>query len=162
MFQSWLFMGFLQLCRMGALSLSLSLSLSHYNVRDSQCGAFLIAAHRLQDLQPMDSIVASGLQSAGLVVVVLSQLLCGMWDIPGPGIKPLSPALQGRFLTTGPQGKPLFKKKKKKKKQNSEGKIHYYIIFTSILNVRILKSKFEVSHLLGQVQNKNSNPSLSL
>ena len=44
----------------------------------------------------------------------------------------------------------------------SEGKIHYYIIFTSTLNVRILKSKVEISHLLGQVQNKNSNRSLSL
>ena len=31
----------------------------------------------------------------------------GMWDLPQPGIKPLSPALQGRFLTTGPPGKPL-------------------------------------------------------
>ena len=30
---------------------------------------------------------------------------CGMWDLPGPGIKPVSPALAGRFLTTGPPGK---------------------------------------------------------
>ena len=29
-----------------------------------------------------------------------------MWDIPGPGIEPVSPALQGRFLTMGPPGKP--------------------------------------------------------
>ena len=28
-----------------------------------------------------------------------------MWDLPGPEIKPVSPALQGRFLTTGPPGK---------------------------------------------------------
>ena len=26
-----------------------------------------------------------------------------MWDLPGPGMEPVSPALQGRFLTTGPQ-----------------------------------------------------------
>ena len=29
-----------------------------------------------------------------------------MWDLSGPGIKPVSPALTGRFLTTGPSGKP--------------------------------------------------------
>ena len=31
-----------------------------------------------------------------------------MWDRPGRGIKPLSLALQNRFLTTGLPGKPLF------------------------------------------------------
>ena len=36
-----------------------------------------------------------------------AELPCGMWDIPGPGFKPMSPVLQGRFLTTGPVGKPL-------------------------------------------------------
>ena len=30
----------------------------------------------------------------------------GMWEFPGPDIKPVSPALVGRFLTTGPSGKP--------------------------------------------------------
>ena len=29
-----------------------------------------------------------------------------MWDLPGPGIEPMSPALQGRFLMTGQPGKP--------------------------------------------------------
>ena len=32
-----------------------------------------------------------------------TQLLCGMWDLPGPGIEPVSPALTGRFFTTGHQ-----------------------------------------------------------
>ena len=27
-----------------------------------------------------------------------------MWDLPGPGIKPVSPALAGGFLTTAPPG----------------------------------------------------------
>ena len=27
-------------------------------------------------------------------------------DLPGPGIEPISLALQGGFLTTGPPGKP--------------------------------------------------------
>ena len=33
-------------------------------------------------------------------------LLCGMWDLPGPGLEPVSPALAGGFLTTVPPGKP--------------------------------------------------------
>ena len=31
-----------------------------------------------------------------------TQLPCGMWDLPRPGIEPVSPALAGGFLTTGP------------------------------------------------------------
>ena len=30
-----------------------------------------------------------------------------MWDLPGPGLEPVSPALAGGFLTTEPPGKPL-------------------------------------------------------
>ena len=33
-----------------------------------------------------------------------------MWDLPGPGIKPMSPALAGGFLTTGPPGKSQISK----------------------------------------------------
>ena len=29
-----------------------------------------------------------------------------MWDLPGPGLEPVSPALAGGFLTTEPPGKP--------------------------------------------------------
>ena len=29
-----------------------------------------------------------------------------MWDLPGPGIEPVSPALAGGFFTTEPLGKP--------------------------------------------------------
>ena len=31
----------------------------------------------------------------------------GMWDLPGPGLEPVSPALAGRFLTTELPGKSL-------------------------------------------------------
>ena len=34
-------------------------------------------------------------------------LLRCMWDLPGPGIEPLSLALAGGFLTTAPQGSPV-------------------------------------------------------
>ena len=33
-------------------------------------------------------------------------LLHGMWDLPGPGLEPASPALGGGLLTTAPPGKP--------------------------------------------------------
>ena len=29
-----------------------------------------------------------------------------MWDLPGPGLEPVSPVLAGGFLTTAPPGKP--------------------------------------------------------
>ena len=41
-------------------------------------------------------------------------MLCHMWDLPGPGIKPVYPALAGGFFTTEPPGKPkrIFKNPK--------------------------------------------------
>ena len=36
-----------------------------------------------------------------------------MWDLPGPGIKPVSPELAGGFVTTVPPGKsPTFLREK--------------------------------------------------
>ena len=35
-----------------------------------------------------------------------AQLLQGMWNLPGPGMELVRLALQGRFLTTRPPGKP--------------------------------------------------------
>ena len=31
-----------------------------------------------------------------------------MWDLPGPGLTPVSPALAGGLPTTAPPGKPLY------------------------------------------------------
>ena len=33
-------------------------------------------------------------------------MLHGMWELLGPGIEPVSPALTGEFFTTKPTGKP--------------------------------------------------------
>ena len=52
-----------------------------------------IAEHRLQTRR---------LSSCGSQ----AQLLRGMWDLPRPGLEPVSPALAGRFSTTAPPGKP--------------------------------------------------------
>ena len=35
-----------------------------------------------------------------------AQLLRGTWDLPRPGLEPMSPALAGRLSTTAPPGKP--------------------------------------------------------
>ena len=35
-----------------------------------------------------------------------AKLLHGTWDLPRSGLKPVSPALAGRFSTTAPPGKP--------------------------------------------------------
>ncbi|KAJ8791703.1 hypothetical protein J1605_020425 [Eschrichtius robustus] len=48
-------------------------------------------------------VVARRLSSCGL----WARLLCGMWDLPRPGLEPVSPALAGGFLTTAPPGKSL-------------------------------------------------------
>ena len=37
-----------------------------------------------------------------------AQLLRGTWDLPRPGLEPVSPTLAGRFSTTAPPGKPSF------------------------------------------------------
>ena len=56
--------------------------------------ASLVAEHRLQ---------TGRLSNYGS----RAQLLCGMWDLPRPGLEPVSPASAGRFSTTAPPGKPL-------------------------------------------------------
>ena len=35
-----------------------------------------------------------------------ASLRCTMCDLPGPGIRPMSPALAGGFFTPEPRGKP--------------------------------------------------------
>ena len=50
------------------------------------------------------SVVAAwGLSSCG----ALAQLLRSMWELPGPGIEPVSPVLAGGFFITEPPGKPI-------------------------------------------------------
>ena len=55
--------------------------------------ASLIAEHRLQTRR---------LSSCGS----RAQLLRGTWDLPRPGLEPVSAALAGGFSTTAPPGKP--------------------------------------------------------
>ena len=60
-----------------------------------------------QQLQHESSVLAApGLESTGSIVMALAQLLCGMWDLPRPGTKPVSPALVGGLFTPDPAVKP--------------------------------------------------------
>ena len=70
----------------------------------------LAAAHRIFLVSSGPFTAAHGLSSYGAwasVVAVLScSAACGIL-VSRPGMEPTSPALQGRFLTTGPPGKSL-------------------------------------------------------
>ena len=82
---SFLCEGFLQLWQVGAPL--------HHGVRPLTIAASLVVEHRLQTRR---------LSNCGSQ----AQLLHGMWDLPGPGLEPVSPALAGGFLTTAPPVKP--------------------------------------------------------
>ena len=74
------------------------------------CGLFLVALSK-----GYSSLRSTGSQA----VVQRAQLLCSMWHLPRPGIKPMSPVLAGRFLTTRPLARPLICAFKKIKTRRS-------------------------------------------
>ena len=97
--------GFLQLWRAGATLCC--------SARASYCGGF--SCCEAQALGTRASVVvAHGLSSCSSRALehrvsscgAQAQLLHSMWDLPGPGFEPVSPALAGGFLTTAPPGKP--------------------------------------------------------
>ena len=73
--------------------------------------ASLVAEHRLQTRR---------LSSCG----PRAQLLRGMWDLPRPGLEPVSPALAGRLSTTAPPGKP----------PHCSFDLHFSLVMLSILS----------------------------
>ena len=102
---SLLYMGFLQLQRLGA-------TIRH--------GAGAFCCHgfsycRARALGMWASVVVCRLSSCGSQALesrlsscgAWAQLLCSMWYLPGPGLEPMSLALAGRFLTTAPPEKSL-------------------------------------------------------
>ena len=114
--------GFLQLRQVGA-TLCCGAQASHCS--GFSCGAralgtraSVVVAHGLSSCSVW-ALGHSGFSSCGARALERSlsscgaqaQLLRGMWDLPRPGIKPVSPALAGRFLTTVTQGKSQFFKK---------------------------------------------------
>ena len=73
----------------------------------SCCGARALGAQA-------SAVVACGFRSCGSQALEHRFSSCGpwasllhsMWDLPGPGLEPMCPALAGGFLTTVPPGKP--------------------------------------------------------
>ena len=85
----------------------------HCGVRASHCSGF--SRCRALSLGVQASVVvARGLSSYGSQALerklsscgAQAQLLRSIWDLPGPGLEPVSLALAGGFLTTAPPGKP--------------------------------------------------------
>ena len=106
--------GFLQLRQAGATLCC--------GARASHCGGFSCCGARALGTRA-SVVVARRPQSSRASVVIVcglsscgarAQLLCSMWDLPGPGIEPLSPALAGGFSTIAPPGKSQISFKKNK------------------------------------------------
>ena len=82
----------------------------------SACRLSPVAVHRLLIVvvSPVAGRRLQGAQASGGMVCRLSsfgswaQLLCSMWDLPRPGIKLVSPALAGGFLSTVSTRKSCF------------------------------------------------------
>ena len=76
--------------------------------------ASFVAEHRLQ-ARGLQQLWHVGFSSCGSWALdrrlsscdTQAWLLHGMWDLPGSGLQPVSPALAGGFLTTAPPGKTL-------------------------------------------------------
>ena len=70
---------------------------SSCGVRPSHRSASLVAEHELQGTGASVA-VPCGLQHKFNSCGTQALLLCGVWDLPRSGIKPVSPSLAGRFL----------------------------------------------------------------
>ena len=78
-------------------------------VRASHCSGFSCCRARALGMRA-SVVVAHGLSGCGSRALerrlsscgAQAYLLRGMWDLPGPGLEPVSPALSGGFLTTAP------------------------------------------------------------
>ena len=82
-----------------------------FNELNKSEGSSLVAVSNQRLLLMVVSLAAeqtlghSGVWSCGAP----AELPRSMWDPPRLGIKPVSPTLQGAFLTSGPPGKPSTK-----------------------------------------------------
>ena len=107
----WLCWVFVAACRLPLVAASggySSLRCTGFSLR------WLLLLRSMGSRHASSVVVAHGLNSCGTWALerrlsscdARAQLLSGMWDPPGPGLEPVSPALAGGFLTTAPPGKP--------------------------------------------------------
>ena len=96
---SWLCWVFVGVRRLYRVSASGDYSSLQWGAQAIGVWASVTAAHGLS------SYSVQALEHGPSSCCARAQLPHSVWDIPGPGIEPLCPALAGRFLTTGPPGK---------------------------------------------------------
>ena len=112
-------------------------------------GGFLVVAHGLNSCNLQ--VLEHQLSSCG----ARAQLLRGMWDLPGSGIEPMSPALAGGFFTTEPPGKPLkliLRGSQKQGKRSSQSKAHisgwahkFQIYYRNSIAFLVAQNSYELS-----------------
>ena len=69
-----------------------------------------------------------------------------MWDLPGPGLEPVSPALAGGFLTTAPPGKPWSPAFNAKPQADNHQLLWKYAALAIIRNVLLSSRKSQNVH----------------
>ena len=78
-------------------------------------------------------------------------MLHGMWDLPGPGLEPMSPALAGGFLTTAPPGKSeKTVLALKEERQQTSRLIHSRMLLTHLQRGKFGKVLTETAWRLGE------------
>ena len=90
----------------------------------SYCGGFSCCRARALGAQA-SVVVARRLSSCG----AQAKMPCGMRDLPGPGLEPVSPALAGGFLTTAPPGK-------------SPGCVSYTVRYVNYISIKLKEKSF--------------------
>ena len=138
LFIFWLCWVFVAAC--GLSLVAASRGYLHCGARASHCSGF--SCCRAQALGARASVlVERGLSSCGSWALerrlsscgTWTWLFCGMWDPPGPGLEPVSPALAGGFSTTASPGKS--QKGTTWPANNPKGKISKLFVETIWLNI---------------------------
>ena len=81
--------------------------LSSFGALASHCGGFSCCRAQTLGLPGFSSFGSQALEHRLSSCGARAQLLRGMWNPPGPGIEPMSPALAVELFITEPPGKPL-------------------------------------------------------
>ena len=77
------------------------------SVQAAHCNSFSCCEAQAAEYAGFGSCSSQALEHKLNTCGSWADLLLGMWDLPRPGIEPVSPALAGRFFTTESPGKPL-------------------------------------------------------
>ena len=95
------------LCRVFIAAWALVVATGGYSVV-AVCGLLIAVASLVLELSGFSSGSPQTLEHRLSSCGTWAKMSRGMWDIPGLGIKPVSPASVGGFFTTEPPGKPHY------------------------------------------------------